>query len=576
MRTTAVRYRRESQSAVGDRNCRLKVGADAPAGERHAACHQFDKKGPYSCQPSSAVGGGLSNPVSSASTEVSAIAIGGQGHHTENRADNLVGRSFRAMGWSYSGVAAGVLLQIVASVVFARVLGARVVGVFAFGLLVFPPFRFLCEFGLGSALVQKPKLLDADVELAFARSLLFGVITAAAWVFSIDGLAGLMHQAEDADTLRCFALVLLCLPAQTLCTALLTRRLDQKFLQITSLVSYGVGYVGVGAYGALRGWGVWSLILGFLFQNTIATAMLVAHTRLSLRGRFSGDASDLWRFGSRITAINISNWLTSSLDNLAVAWFFGTRPLGLYSVAYGLVRAPADRIVTTLQNVLFPASVLARKDPERLAKGCIAMIDGTFLLVAPAFCSVAMLAPTIVEALYGQAWLAAAPLLLPLALSMIFHCLTVVTGALLWGSGGVGRDLRIQWSSVLLFVVGVALAGRYSLVAIAWVVLPVTMLRAGWGLVALIKTVRMAPRRVWRGFLGGTLLTAVIVPMLLALDLSLRASFASPLARISAEAIGGLLLWCGLGVVLRERIPSPELRSGLRSLQAALRRTDHA
>ena len=115
--------------------------------------------------------------------------------------------------------------------------------------------------------------------------------------------------------------------------------------------------------------GCGALVLGFLAQNLMATALLVAHTRLDLRLKFKGNADFLWRFGWRAAAINISNWLTSSLDNMAVAWFFGTRTLGLYSVAYSLVRMPADKIVLTLQNVLFPASVLARDDKARLVKG---------------------------------------------------------------------------------------------------------------------------------------------------------------------------------------------------------------
>ena len=475
------------------------------------------------------------------------------------------------MSWSYSGTALNVVLQLAASVIFARALGARITGVFAFGLLVFPPFRFICEFGLGSALVEKPVLDNEDIQLALSRSVVLAVLTAMAWLLCIKALAALIHQQEYASALNCFALVLLSLPVQTIYTAVLSKRLDQKYLQVTSLIAYAAGYLSVGAFGALHGWGVWSLVLGFVAQNMIATVLLVGHTRLDLRLRFKGNAAFLWRFGSRAAAINISNWLTSSLDNMAVAWVFGTSTLGIYSVAYGLVRAPADKIVSTLQNVLFPASVLARDNKERLTKACIATVDAVFLLTAPVFVIVALLADTIVQALYGPSWHEAAWVLPPLALSMILHCLIVVMSALLWGSGGVNRDLRIQWFSASALLIAVIVATRFSFVAVAWVVLPVTALRTVWGIGALITVVNIGKRRMLRAFLGGTVMVILLTPALFMLDTGLRTEGVSALVRLECEIPSGVLLWAGAMAVLYARLMTPELQSGLQSLRTSLR-----
>jgi O-antigen/teichoic acid export membrane protein len=494
-----------------------------------------------------------------------------------NPVDNLLGRSVKAMGWSYSGVVGNVMLQVVASVLFARVLGAHITGVFAFGLLVFPPFRFLSEFGLGSALIQRAVLDGENVRSAYSRSVVLAVLAAAAWLVCIRGLAASMHQEQDAPALNCLALALLCLPLQTICGAVLTKRLEQKYLQVVSLVSYAAGYLAVGAYGALHDWGVWSLTLGFAAQNVIATVMLAAHTRTKLRLRFHGEAGFMWRFGSHATAINVSNWLTSSLDNMAVAWFFGTTTLGLYSVAYTLVRTPADRVVTSLQNVLFPASVLVREDKERLAKGCIATIDAVFILTAPAFCAVAVLAGTIVQALYGNSWYKAALVLPPLAVSMIFHCLTVITSALLWGIGGVKRDMRLQWCSAALLLVAVIIAARSSFVAVAWVVLPVTVIRAVWGLVALAAIAGIGVRRMLRGFASGAVLVTLVTPALTIIDLYLRSEMVSALARLICEMCAGGGLWAGIAALLRTRFITPELQAGLQSLRVSLgRNKSHA
>ena len=483
-----------------------------------------------------------------------------------------MGRSFNAMSWSYSGVAVNVVMQIAASILLARTLGAHITGVFAFGLLAFPPFRFLCEFGLGSALVEKPLLSNGDIQLAISRSAILALVTAVAWLICIRLLAALMNQEQYVSALNCFALVLLCLPIQTICASLLIKHLDQKFLQVSSLVAYAGGYMAIGVYGATHDWGVWSLVLGFVAQNVIATVMLLVHTRLELKLKFRGDASFLWHFGSRAMAINISNWLTSSLDNMAVAWFFGTRTLGVYSVAYGLVRSPADKIVFTLQNVLFPASVLIRDDRERLAKGCIAVIDAVFIVTGPVFCSVAILARTIVDALYGPAWYEAASVLPPFAISMVFHCLTVIVSALLWGTGAVNRDMRLQWFAAGVLFTAVIVAARFSFVAVAWTVLPVTALRAICGVVVLLATVGLGTRRMLRAFLSGSAMVILVAPTLYIIDAYLRRDEMVALARLGWEVSVGSALWIGAIALLRNRLITPELQTGLQSLRIFLGR----
>jgi O-antigen/teichoic acid export membrane protein len=475
------------------------------------------------------------------------------------------------MSWSYCGTAVNVALQVAASIIFARTLGPGITGVFAFGLLMFPPFRFICEFGLGSALVQKPILDGDDIQMALSRSVVLAAVTATAWLLCIKALAASMHQDEYASALNCFALVLLTLPVQTIYTAVLSKRLDQKYLQGSALIAYAAGYLGVGAFGAFHGWGVWSLVLGFLAQNLMATALLVAHTRLDLRLKFKGNADFLWRFGWRAAAINISNWLTSSLDNMAVAWFFGTRTLGLYSVAYSLVRMPADKIVLTLQNVLFPASVLARDDKARLVKGSIAALDAVFLLTAPVFFAVAVLADTIVQALYGPAWRQAAWVLPPFAFSMILHCLIVVISALLWGSGGVNRDLRIQWLSAAVLLTAVIIAARFSFIAVAWTVLPVTGLRAVWGIVALGKILGIGTSRMLRPLLGGSVMVIFLTPGLIMLDTYLRSEAASALMRLQCEILAAGTTWLVAMALFHKRLMTRELQSGLRSLRSALK-----
>lgn len=484
--------------------------------------------------------------------------------------NDLTARSFKAMSWGYLGVLITVALQTIGSIFIARYLGPRITGVFAFGLVIFAPFKLLCEFGFGSALVEKRDLADQDVDMALSRSTLLALCTSVVWLLLLRPLAPLAHQGEHVAELSIFALVLLSYPVQGICTAILTKKLEQRYLQVSSLIAYTVGYLGVAILGALAGWGAWSLVLGFLAQNLISTTMLLVHPGIPMRITLKGDAGFLWRFGGRATVINISNWLTSSADNIAVAFFFGPVALGVYSVAYNLVRTPTDKLVTTLQNVLFPVSTHARNDKVRLARASIAVIDAVILITAPVFCAIAALSGTLVDAVYGADWRDASFTLPPFALSMIFQSLIVVCSALLWGSGGVRRDMRIQWISAGIFVIAVLAAAQISFTAVAWTVLPITLMRATFGILALVKVLDIQRRRIARAFFAGGLLAFLITPVLLAADSYMRQGAVTASVRLAWEIAIGAVLWVGIVSLAHSRLVTSELETIYISLRHTL------
>lgn len=124
---------------------------------------------------------------------------------------------------------------------------------------------------------------------------------------------------------------------------------------------------------------------------------------------------------------------------------FGTQALGAYTVSYNLVRTPTNHLVTSIQQVLFPASARSRGTNADYGLTYLLVVWGVSLVAFPVFLSVAALSGTLVDALYGAKWASATPILLPLAIAMPFHAVMAVGGPMLWGRGEAVRELRVNW-----------------------------------------------------------------------------------------------------------------------------------
>ncbi len=144
----------------------------------------------------------------------------------------------------------------------------------------------------------------------------------------------------------------------------------------------------------------------------------------------------------------------------------------------------------------------------------------TLLVFFGAFIPVigAAVSGTVVEAFFGNKWIDAVPILMPLALAMILHALMAVAGPVLWGQGAAGRELKVQFWVALTLVAALLVAARFSMVAVAWAVLTVYAIRLAWMTVVLMLHIQLPLTPLLRALRGGALAGTAIVALLLMAD----------------------------------------------------------
>lgn len=471
----------------------------------------------------------------------------------------LSDRVLAAAKWNYLGVAARVLSQFIAQIALARLLGPVPFGMFGVCILAVGVAGIISEMGLGAALVQKRTLTEADIRVAFTR-----VVAASAGLALLLALvAPLLVRFFDDPALtwplRAIAFSVVIQSFSVVPLNLLKRRLEMRTIQIAQVASYITGFVLVGIGLALAGAGVWSLIGALAAQYLMEAALLYRAAPHTLRPLLVAEDRALQHFGGRVLLTNLSNWVSENLDNLLVGKLLGVQALGFYSVSYNLMRTPTNHMVVTLQQVLFSASARVQDDAAALGRAYLLALNLVLLVSLPTFIAAGVLSETVVTALYGQKWLAAIPLLLPLALAMPVHAAMAIAGPILWGCGMVGKELKVQFWVALLLIGAIFVSARFSLEVLAWSVFGVYLVRAVWITAVLIRALGV-PAHAALAPLRGTLpFSLVLAGTLFAVDHGLQMLGILAQLRLVVALTLGAALALGGGLLCVRFLVGPDL-----------------
>jgi lipopolysaccharide exporter len=342
-------------------------------------------------------------------------------------------------------------------------------------------------------------------------------------VFADAIAAAVFSSPQAAPVLRAMAPTLVVGAASAAAIALLSRDLEFKVIQLAGLGSYIVGYLVVGVTAALNGLGVWSLVLAWHVQTALACLVMLAKAPRSLRPANPFRPLPIARFGATVMTTNMVNWVIESGPHTAIGRWLGAASLGLYTVANNLVKVPADHLVRNLQAVLFPLASRAQNNDAGLKRAYLTVLAGIGVLTFPVFTFVAVLSEPIVALLLGQKWLAAAPVLVPISLAMILHAVEAMSGPILGGRGEPMVELRIKLGVLALTLVTLVITAQWSLVAVAWGVAFVFLVRWIWMNAAVTKRLKIGLRAFFGAMLGPFVLGLIAAAVPLALMAGLRA-----------------------------------------------------
>jgi lipopolysaccharide exporter len=391
---------------------------------------------------------------------------------------SLAREGVRAVKWSAVSTAARFVLQLVAQVVLARILGPENYGVFGIGMVVLTLSNFLSSFGFGWNLLHKKDLSTEDIRFAFTWQVVAGSTAMVALYLSAPTLADYFREPRVLGVIQWLSLACLLSAAMAPSSNLLQRDLNFKAVGLIQVGSYAAGYLVVGIPMALAGMGVHALVAAWLVQTgvaLVASYSIRPHSLVPLF-HFSGTGKAMGTSG-QVFVTNVVNWCLNNVDRVLIGRMLNVHSVGVYTAGYNLATMPNNLLLSALQPAFMSAAARMQDEPKRLARVYMEMLATVWVLVLPFFVFLAVVASDVVQLLYGAKWAETAGVLAVLFLGMPAYVTWGITTPVLWNTGRKHHEALLQLPVLLIGALSLYFATGWGVLAAAAVASGILALR---------------------------------------------------------------------------------------------------
>ncbi len=369
---------------------------------------------------------------------------------------------------SVSAQAGAFVLRFLATLVLARLLTPVDYGVYTVAAALLAGFALFKDLGLGAAAVQRSEVTRGLASTLFwvNAGIGLGLSLAAA---ALSPLAGrVFGDLRVGQACLGLAVVPLLDGLGVQPVASLKRRLRLGALAAIDAAAVLLGVL-LAIASARAGAGFWALVAMHtsIAGVTAAAAWLASGLRPGVPGRGHG-LRHLLRFGSHVTLLGVSSYVTRNADTLLIGWALGPRPLGLYDKAYQLMQTPAQLVTQPLAGVAISVLSRLQDDAVRYRRHYRELARMASNLALPATAFLVVTADRLLPFLLGPQWIPSVPVFRALAAAAFFDALATSAGWIYMSLGRAGRQVGFSLAASFLTVAALTLALPWGVVGVAW------------------------------------------------------------------------------------------------------------
>jgi len=381
--------------------------------------------------------------------------------------DTVKAQAITALKWTASARLSAQAISWAVTIYVVRILTPEDYGLMSMAIVFLALAILVNGIGVVPAFVQR-KHVDRNLEqqvfgfLIVSNALLFLALQIGAPYF-----AAFFEQERLTAIIRVLAFSLLIGCVSTVKVASLQRALQFKGLSRVDFVSTVMGSFATLAF-ALSGFGVWALVLGFLFTILLKTIglLLIDHKWVGPVFRF-GSVMGLASFGAKMTAQQVVFYFNSNIDIVIVGKFLGNTVLGAYSTGFSLSMLPVSKTMGILSQVVFPAFAHLQDDIKRAKNYVLRGMRLTALVFFPVLWGLSSISSEFVEVVLGSQWQVAEIVLLTLPLAIPFRAIQFLLEPVLNGLGRSTVALANNLTFAVVTPVAVALGLSWGLTGIS-------------------------------------------------------------------------------------------------------------
>lgn len=363
-----------------------------------------------------------------------------------------------------------IFVQLATTYFLARLLAPADFGLAAIGFTVLGLLNLFTDLGLTSVTVQLKKLDQNTASALFFINVALGMIALLAIIAASPLLTWIFHDPHVGPVAIGLAIStpINALGAQH--QAILMRNMRWGQTQGLGLSSLAMGSLAAVIAAWLFDLGYWALVVQAIVSaaTQVTGLWLICPWRPAIVRNWTGVRRALG------TSVNLSGtmvlgYLHRQLDNMLIAWRWGTTELGYYARGYSLLMMPLNLITGPLSSAMIPALSRLQDEPVRWR---LAYLDALILVTTLGGMLAALLfggASPIIELVLGPGWDKSRDIFSSLALALlaatpmntvtwIYISLGRSRRMLLWGVIGTTTYISAFLIGLPFGAVGVALA----------------------------------------------------------------------------------------------------------------------
>lgn len=367
-------------------------------------------------------------------------------------------------------------LQMIGTIVVARLLTPDDYGLFAMVAVVVGFARMFRDAGLTAATIQQEFITRAQMSTLFWINMGFISLLGLCLVVGAPLIARFYGYSELTGLTVVMAGAFVVSGFSIQHDALIKRHMRFGVMATGQIVAQALSVAAMItlAFAGLRYWA----LVGGVCVAALATTLFSLYLCpwIPNRMRLGTGVRGMLRFGSNVMGFNLVNYFSRNADNVLVGRYIGADGLGLYSRAYSLFLMPLQQVRGPLVDVAMPALSALRDQPERFRAYYGRLLDTVSMLGVPLAMYSLVEADFLIRVLLGPEWTGVVPVFRILAVVGLVQVADGTRGVVLLSQGLSRRHMT--WGVinavvvVCAFVAGlpfgiVGVAGAYAVVSYA-------------------------------------------------------------------------------------------------------------
>lgn len=315
--------------------------------------------------------------------------------------------------------------------------------------------QVLTELGIGAALVQRKddQLNPIHYHTSFWTGVIWSALLFLLMTFVAAPFAANFYKEPILKVLiPVISIGILLSPINLVNKAQLTKQMNfKKIARIENITNIIAGIISI--IMALLGAGVWSLAFNSTAIILFAIPLYFKATGWFPKLIWSKEAfKDVFGFGIYTTGTNVINYFINNVDYLLIGKVLSAQALGAYTFAFVLTDTFRGKLMSVINNVMYPLYGKKQGDPEALKKYYLKVVSYNSIIVYPIMVLLLTLAEPIILNIFGDKWHDSIIPLKILSVSVMIHMLVNSNTALIRGLGKPGLEMKLQLFKAFIFI----------------------------------------------------------------------------------------------------------------------------